>query len=144
MLRSGPIALWLHNMVEYLTAALLIVTPFTLDFRSDTATWLSVAMGVVVLVVAVLSESSAGPIAAIPVRSHVVLDYVLAAFLITAPFLLGFSDENAPTAWFIAIGAVQLLVTLGTRFIDDPDAVGSLARGTSVDIEAGEHTVLDD
>ena len=47
------------------------------------------------------------------------LDYVLAIALIAAPFVLGFSDETAPTAFFIVIGVVHLLVTIGTRFVRD-------------------------
>ena len=54
-----------------------------------------------------------------PLAAHVVLDYVLAAVLIAMPFIAGFSDETAPTAFFIALGALHLLVTIGTRFKKD-------------------------
>jgi hypothetical protein len=36
--------------------------------------------------------------------------------MIAAPFLFGFSREGAPTAFFIVLGVVHLLVTIGTRF----------------------------
>jgi hypothetical protein len=36
--------------------------------------------------------------------------------LVAAPFLFGFSGEGPPTAAFIALGVVHLLVTVGTRF----------------------------
>ena len=36
--------------------------------------------------------------------------------LIAAPFLFGFSDESAPTAFFIVLGVAHLLITIGTRF----------------------------
>ena len=51
------------------------------------------------------------------IQLHVVLDYVLGAFLIACPFLFGFSDESTPTAFFIAVGVIHLLVTVGTRFL---------------------------
>ena len=47
---------------------------------------------------------------------HVLLDYALAAILVAAPFLFGFSDETAPTAFFIVLGVAHLLITIGTRF----------------------------
>mgnify|MGYP000956516689 FL=1 len=52
----------------------------------------------------------------IPRAAHVALDYVLAILLIALPFLAGFSDETAPTALFIGVGILHLLVTIGTRF----------------------------
>jgi hypothetical protein len=48
---------------------------------------------------------------------HVIYDVVLAGFLIASPFILGFSEEGAPTALFIVVGVVHLLVTIGTRFV---------------------------
>jgi hypothetical protein len=41
---------------------------------------------------------------------------VLVVLLIALPFLAGFSDETAPTALFIVVGVLHLLVTIGTRF----------------------------
>ena len=60
----------------------------------------------------------------VPLAAHVVLDYLLAVVLIAMPFIAGFSDETAPTAFFIAIGALHLLITIGTRFKrrDEPSA----------------------
>ncbi len=52
----------------------------------------------------------------IPPFVHGLLDYGLAALLIAAPFLFGFSDEGAATAFFIALGVLHLLITIGTRF----------------------------
>jgi hypothetical protein len=46
----------------------------------------------------------------------VALDYVLALALIAIPFIAGFSNETAPTAFFIALGVLHMLVTIGTRF----------------------------
>jgi hypothetical protein len=53
----------------------------------------------------------------IAVSVHVVLDYFVVVLLIAIPFIFGFSDEGAPTAFFIALGVTHLLVTIGTRFV---------------------------
>jgi len=51
------------------------------------------------------------------VKAHVALDLLVAAGLVAAPFLFGFSDETNPTAFFIVLGVVHLLLTIATRFL---------------------------
>jgi hypothetical protein len=155
MLRSGPIPYFIHGIIEYVAAIAFVLAPFVLGFDSHAATYLSVAVGVIVIVVAATTEGPTSLVNAMPIGFHVLLDYLLALALIALPFLAGFSKEGAPTAWFIALGFIHLLLTIGTRFRAGPDdherparrrrsVVGGLAAGTSVDVEAGEHTVLDD
>jgi hypothetical protein len=116
MMRQGPIPRALHGMIEYVAAALFIAAPFVLSFDSDAATAASVVAGVVVLVVAAVTDGPTSLVNSLPLSAHVVLDYALVALLIAAPFLFGFSDEGAPTAFFIVLGILHLLVTIGTRF----------------------------
>lgn len=116
MLREGPIPRSLHGLIEYGAAVLFIVAPFVFGFDADSAVAVSIVIGVVILVVAAATDGPTSMVNSIPVAVHVVLDYALAAVLIAAPFLFGFSDESGPTAFFIALGVVHLLVTIGTRF----------------------------
>lgn len=116
MLRDGPVPVFAHGVVEYLAGVLLIAAPLLFDFESGSATGVSVAIGVVVLVIAATTAGPTGLIPRIPVTVHATLDYVLSAVLIAAPFLFSFSDESAPTVFFIALGIVHLLMTIGTRF----------------------------
>jgi len=147
MMRSGPIPLLVHGLLEYMAAVALMAAPFVFDFRSDAATWLSIGAGVLVLAVAATTDGPTGLVGSLSLRTHMLVDYAVAIALIAMPFVAGFSDEHAPTAWFAGFGLGSLLVTLATRFTEDDgphDGIGALARGTSVDIEAGRHTVLDD
>jgi hypothetical protein len=116
VLREGPIPLFLHGLLEYAAGVVLIAAPLVLSFDSDAATGISVAVGVVVLAVAASTDGPTSLINQLPIAAHVVLDYLLAIALIAIPFLAGFSDESAPTAFFIALGVVHLLITIGTRF----------------------------
>ena len=116
MLRQGPIPRFVHGVIEYAAAVLLIVAPFMLAFESDAAFALSLVAGVFVLVVAASTEGPTSLVDSIPIPAHVLLDFALAAVLIAAPFLLRFSDESAPTAFFLVLGIAHLLVTIGTRF----------------------------
>jgi hypothetical protein len=117
LLRQGPISAFLHGLIEYGAAALLIAAPFLLGFDSTAARALAIVTGVGVIVLAATTDSPAGLSRTLPPGIHVVLDLALVALLIAAPFLFGFSDEGAPTAFFIVLGVVHLLVTLGTRFL---------------------------
>jgi VIT1/CCC1 family predicted Fe2+/Mn2+ transporter len=116
MLRQGPISRFLHGAIEYAVGVLLIAAPFLFGFESDAAVALSVVAGVLVLAVAASTEGPSSLIDSIPIAAHVLLDFALTAVLIAAPFLFGFSDESGPTALFIILGVMHLLVTIGTRF----------------------------
>jgi hypothetical protein len=117
VLRQGPIPPFVHGAVEYVAAGLLIAAPFIFGFDSDAATAAAIVVGVVVLVIAASTESATGLAKVIPVAIHAVLDLLLSGFLIAAPFLFGFQDETAPTAFFIVLGVAHLLLTIGTRFL---------------------------
>jgi hypothetical protein len=116
MLREGPIPRSVHGIIEYLAGALFIAAPFLLDFDSGAATAASIVVGVVILIAAATTAGPTSLINSLPVPAHVVLDYILAAALIAAPFALGFSGETAPTALFIVVGVAHFLITIGTRF----------------------------
>lgn len=116
MLRDGLIPRSIHGIIEYLAGALLIAAPFLLAFDSGAAKAASIVLGVFVLAIAAATEGPTGLSAIVPIRMHVILDFALAGLMIAAPFLFGFSDEGAPTAFFVALGVLHLLITIGTRF----------------------------
>lgn len=116
MLRDGPISRALHGLIEYIAGAAAIAAPFVLEFDSGAATAVSIVAGVVVIVIAAATDGPTSLVDSIPVAAHVLLDYLLVGVLIAAPFLFGFSDETAPTVFFIAVGVAHLLITIGTRF----------------------------
>jgi hypothetical protein len=126
MLREGPIPLFLHGLIEYAAGLLLLAAPFLLSFDSDAATVISIAAGVVMLVVAACTAGPTSLVDQIPVPGHFALDWVLAILLIALPFLAGFSDETEPTVFFVALGVAHILITIGTRFL--PKAGGEAPR----------------
>ncbi len=116
MVTQGPIPRFVHGLIEYVAAVVLFAAPFVLSFDSNSAVAVSIIAGVVVLVVAASTDGPTSLVNQIPMPAHVVLDYVLAVVLIAMPFIAGFSNETNPTVFFIALGVVHLLVTIGTRF----------------------------
>lgn len=116
MLHQGPIPRFLHGAIEYAAGALFVAAPFVLSFDSNSATAVSIVVGVVVLALAASTDGPTSLVNSLPLPVHVVLDYLLVAFLIGSPFIFGFSSEGPPTIFFIAIGVAHLMVTIGTRF----------------------------
>ena len=95
---------------------LFIASPFLFNFDTDGPKVLAALVGAVLLVIAVVSDSPTGLVNSLPVESHVVLDYVLAIFLIGAPFLFGFTEDTPAFAFFLVLGVALLLVTVMTRY----------------------------
>jgi FtsH-binding integral membrane protein len=124
MLRQGPISLFLHGVVEYIAAVLLIAAPFLFNFHAGAAKAVSIVAGVVLIVVAASTAGRTSLVDSLPLPVHVLLDYALALGLIASPFLFGYSSESAPTAFFIILGVAHLLITIGTRFRSEADQHG--------------------
>jgi hypothetical protein len=119
MFKQGPVPAFAHGVIEYLAGALFIAAPFLFAFDDDTATAVSIVAGVLILVVTASTALPTGLIKSIPVQAHAVIDFALAAVLIAAPFLFGFSDDGTATAFFIVLGVVHLLLTIATRFVSE-------------------------
>ncbi|MGH2702080.1 MAG: SPW repeat domain-containing protein [Actinomycetota bacterium] len=120
LVSEGPVPFFVHGVIEYLAGVAFIAAPLVLDFPEGASTTLSIVLGVLILLIAATTEGPTGLIEGLALTVHVVLDYVLALFLIAAPFLFSFSQEAVPTAFFIVFGIVHLLLTVGTRFMDAP------------------------
>lgn len=116
MLRQGPISRFLHGVIEYAAGVLLVASSFIFGFEDGAAVAVSIVAGIVALIIAASTEGPSSLVNSIPISVHVLLDYALAAILIAAPFLFGFTGESAPTAFFIVLGVMHLLITIGTRF----------------------------
>ena len=116
MLRQGPIPPFAHGLLEYGAGVLLLAASFLFGFDSDAAKALAILAGLGVIALAASTASSTGLAKVIPLGVHVLLDLVVVAFLVAAPFLFGFSDEGTPTAFFLVLGVWHLLLTIATRF----------------------------
>jgi hypothetical protein len=116
MFRQGPISHAIHGGIEYAAGILFLVAPFIFDFDDDAATAVAIVVGVLLIFVAAITNGPTSIINSLPVSVHIVLDYALAALLIAAPFLFGYSDETSPTVFFIVLGIAHLLITVATRF----------------------------
>lgn len=120
LIYEGPVPFFVHGALEYVAGVAFIAAPLLLDYDAGAAVAISIVVGIVVLLVAATTEGPTSLVNALTLSVHVVLDYVLALFLIATPFLFDFGGETAPTAFFIGLGVVHLLLTIGTRFSGAP------------------------
>jgi hypothetical protein len=123
VLRQGPVPAFVHGAAEYLAGPLFIAAPFLFDFESNAARAFAVVVGLAILVHTASSALPTGLAKVIPVSVHAAFDFGLSIVLVAAPFLLGFSDESAPTAFFIVLGVLVLLLTIATRFVGEAGRV---------------------
>jgi hypothetical protein len=117
VLRQGMISPFFHGLAGYAIGAILIAAPFLFGFEASAAVAVSLVAGVFAVVLEASSDLPTGLARVVPVAIHFLVDLILAAVLIAAPFLFGFSDESAPTALFIVVGIGGLLLTIGTKFL---------------------------
>jgi hypothetical protein len=131
MLREGPIPRIVHGVWEYAVGVFLVAAPFLLGYDDvNMPLGISIATGVIVLVLASITQGPTGLVQQLPVSAHVTFDLLLAIFLIAAPFILGFADESTPRNLYIALGVAHLLISIGTRYRDAGDVGKKSSRGS--------------
>jgi hypothetical protein len=113
----GPLPLSAHQMIEPVAAILLIAAPWIFGFSdNDTATTLSVIVGVVVLLTGMSTRWRMSLVKLIPLRTHFMMDVAVAVALIVLPFVAGFSDHGGATRFFVIAGVLELGTALMTRW----------------------------
>ena len=124
----GPLPLSAHQAIEPIAALLLIAAPWIFGFSDDdTATTLSVIIGVVVLVTGMSTRWRMSLVKLIPLRTHFMMDIGVGLALIVLPFIAGFSDHGGATRFFVIAGVLELGTALMTRW-DLREEVGTQRR----------------
>jgi hypothetical protein len=121
-----PITVSLHAASEPFLAIVLIVMPWILGYDdSDSATIVSIAAGIVVLLVGGTTRWRLSVAKIIPLHTHKLLDIGLGVLLIVLPFILGYTDETGATVFHIVMG----LLFIGSGTMTDWDHAGDFAVG---------------
>jgi hypothetical protein len=124
----GPISVNQHALIDPFVAIGFIAAPWIFGFSEvDSATTLSIVVGVVILLAGAMTKWRMSLAKVIPLRMHMMADMAIGALLILSPFIFGFSDEGGATRFMIAAGVVELIASLGTRW-DTREEVESSGR----------------
>src|SRR5215212_4378692 len=126
----GPLPLSAHQAIEPIAALILIAAPWIFGFSdNDTATTLSVIIGVLVLLTGMTTRWRMSLVKLIPLRTHFMMDLAVGIALIVLPFIAGFSDEGGPTRFVVIAGVLELGTALMTRW-DLREEVGTARSST--------------
>lgn len=110
----------LHVALEYLGGIFLVLSPFLFGFTDSSALPVLLGTGVVILAVAVLSRGRMGIAGFLPVKAQATVDYLLAFFLMVAPFAFGYRDHADALVISVMVGLGLLVVSLLTRYPSPP------------------------
>ena len=111
---------WFHAIADYAVGVLLIVVALV-DNGSSGAVATGVVVGAVVLIVSALTRYPLGIFKVLPFPIHSGGDYLAAALLIAAPFALNFADaESGMAAFYVVMGVAVLAVSLITNYQYSP------------------------
>src|SRR5215210_7656240 len=113
----GPLPLRMHAMIEPVAAILLIAAPWIFGFSDvDSATTLSVIIGVAVLLTGMSTRWRWSLVKLIPLRTHFMMDVGIGVLLVAAPWIFGFSDEGGAARFFVIAGVLELGTAFMTRW----------------------------
>jgi hypothetical protein len=108
-----------HQAILYLAGIFLVLAPFVFGLLDTSALSVLLGAGVVLLATAVLSRGPLGIVDVLPFRAQAAVEYMLAFFLMVAPFLFGFSGQPAGLLTSVLVGLGLLIVFLVTRYPAD-------------------------
>src|SRR3954451_14931530 len=109
-------------VIDYPFAIVLMAAPFVLKL-GQTATWLSVVVGVAALLLPALTDHPTGLVRIIPYWLHLWVDRTVGVVFVIAPFAFKFFGLDAWYYWILA--AVVLLSTSVFNAPEEPAAARS-------------------
>jgi len=111
---------WLHAVADYAVGATLVVVALV-SGASAGAVGTGVVVGATVLVVSAFTKYPLGIKKILPFTIHSAGDYLAAALLLAAPWVLNFADgDTGITAFYVVAGVAVLAVSLVTNYQYSP------------------------
>lgn len=105
-----------HGWIDYLMGILLVCAPWVLGFaRNGAETWVPVIIGASVIVYSLCTNYELGIVKAIPMRSHLTLDFLGGGLLAASPWLFGFSEYIFLP--HLLVGVTEIIVALITETV---------------------------
>ena len=103
----------IHALLDYPVAFMLMGAPFIIGLGEShpAAKWLAVGTGVAALILTLLTDHKLGVIRILPYWFHVLVDGMVGAVFLAAPFVFSFTGIDAWFYWLNAL-AVLTVVTL--------------------------------
>ena len=82
-----------HAVLDYMSGALLIASPWLFNFEDvDSAKWVAIAVGILILGQSFMTDYEGGGKKAISMSGHLTMDVIMGIFLAASPWLLNFDE----------------------------------------------------
>lgn len=107
-----------HGVLDYLSALLLIASPWLFDFANGgAAQWVPILVGATILLVSLVTDYELSVAKLVPMPTHLALDILSGALLAASPWLFGFAEL---VYWpHVLIGVAEIGAGLLTRQVPD-------------------------
>lgn len=106
-----------HTIVGVVVGIILLFAPNVFSMANDTAATVARFVGIFIIISELVTTSSVSPLKLVPMRIHLILDYVTGVFLALSPWLFGFSGTQ--TSEWVPHLVVGILV-VGYALVTDP------------------------
>ena len=106
-----------HTIIGIIVGIVLLLAPSLFGFAdNELASRVPMYVGVFIIISELITTSRMSPFKLVPMRVHLVLDYLIGIFLALSPWLFGFSDAPA-NAWVphVAVGILVVGYALFTN-----------------------------
>lgn len=108
-----------HTALDFIVGVALIASPWIFGFSEvgGAAVWLPVVIGIASIIMGSVTQGYGFAIVRlIPLKLHLMIDFLAGVLLAASPWLFGFSDEDAK-AWVphVVVGLALVAVSLVTR-----------------------------
>jgi len=102
----------LHGVMDYLVSVLLMVSPWLFRFyRAEAESWVPFAIGLCIMLYSFFTNYELGVKKAIPVHSHLNLDFLAGLVLATSPWIFGFAAYVYLPHLIIGLGVMAAALT---------------------------------
>ena len=109
---------YVHGICDYIGALALMSVPYVFGFNElgGPAVWIARILGLVILLQAMATDFEVGVMRILPMKMHLMNDYIASVFLAASPFLFGFYHEPYHV-WLphVVIGVAILIGSLATE-----------------------------
>ena len=109
---------FVHGLTDYLGGVLLLILPNLFGFADlgGAAVWVPRIIGAATLLQAIMTNYELGALKTLPMRMHLMNDYVAGIVLAASPWIFGFADTRT-NAWMphLILGAMIFLTSVMTE-----------------------------
>lgn len=114
-----PVSTRAHGLLDYPIGLALLFAPNIFGFADvgGAAVWVPRLVGIITLVQSVFTRYELGLVKLLPMRMHLITDYVVGIFLAVSPWLFGFYNELVQRVWLphLVVGLAIILITAMTE-----------------------------